>query len=115
MSTIEEARTLSKLSDRPHIIDDKFVAFAGIVLPLSSFSMMFMWAIAGSNFYHKIFIEQVDLVSECHRLNPDIPNYKSFKIGPHIAQKFKEVLSKLDPDEIEELVTHMFAESEVID
>jgi hypothetical protein len=117
ITNIEDARMLSVLTDRPHIIEDincnkKMVAFAGIILPLGSFSMMFMWALAGSNYYHKIFQEQADLVEECFRLNPGIINYKNFNIGPHIVGKFKEVLGRLDPADIEELVDHMFVETE---
>lgn len=116
ITNLEDARVLSVLTDRPHIVEDinsnkKLVAFAGIVLPLSSFSMMFMWALAGSNYYHKIFQEQTDLVQECFRLNPEVPNFKNFQIGPHITGKFKEVLSRLNPEDIEELVDMMFEES----
>ena len=118
-TNIETVRTLSKLTDRPHIIEienKRLVAFAGVVLPLCSFSMMFMWALAGSYFYHSIFQEQTELVKECIDLNPDLLNFSSVKrvnqVGPLITGRFRELLSKLKPEEIEELVDHMFAEYE---
>lgn len=114
ITNLTEARTLSTLTDRPHVIEHdgrKFVAFAGIVLPLSCFSMIFMWSLAGSNFYHKIFQEQADLIKECIDLNPDMPFKTKRDIGPYFVSKYKSVLARLKPDEIEELLDQMFYET----
>lgn len=115
LTKLEEIRTLSLLTERPHLIDDteKYVAFGGYIFPWASFVALFMWAICGRNMYSKIWHSDVNV--DCIKnLNPHDNNLvalSNHSVGNYISNKMRELLRGLKPEEIESMVDIMIEQS----
>ena len=118
----DEARTLSALTERPHHIkdpdtSDDYVAFAGYVLPIQAFSLIFIWSITNSQFYQQIWREQTDVIKTCRDLNPhdsELQTILDTSVGSHIHYKFRSALQHVEPNDIAELVNTMLEESYIV-
>jgi len=114
--TIEEYRTLSKLTNRPHLFIDgnkKLVAFGGIILTLGIFSMIFMWTITKTSLYSALFKEHTHLLEECVNLNPNINLGNAKDIGATLVYKFHTILASLENNELIELIDNLKIENSI--
>lgn len=112
----EQARTLSLLTDQPHMITvdkKKYVAFKGYVFTYSTFSAVFMWAICGQSLYSKIWSDQENSVSTVKELNlhdKHLQTLEDIKVGYYLAGKIRESMSKLSPADVESAIVTMLTE-----
>lgn len=115
---IDEARTLSLLTERPHLIlgSPNYVAFAGYILPLSTFTMIFMWSLCGQALYRKIWEEDLDAVKTCKNLNQHdntLLTLHTNQVGPYLKTKFEAALAGIKPSDLESII-HTFIETPMI-
>lgn len=112
----EEARTLSILTDQPHMIifdQKKYVAFKGYVFTYSTFSAVFMWAICGQSLYSKIWSDQENAIKTVKELNlhdKKLQALEDIKVGYYLAGKIRESMAKLSPAEVESAIVTMLSE-----
>lgn len=102
---IEQAKTFSLLTEKPCFVnkDNKYIAFAGYVLPSSVFKVFFMWAICGQNIYNKIFSTNDYNILLCKTLNSHdkkLQDLSNTEVGTYFSTKFKSALQKYTPDDI---------------
>lgn len=112
----EQARTLSLLTDQPHMImidEKKYVAFKGYVFTYSTFSAVFMWAICGQSLYSKIWSDQEHSIASVKELNlhdKQLQALEDINVGYYLAGKIRESMSKLSPAEVESAIVTMLTE-----
>ena len=112
LTKLEEARTLSLLTEMPHLISDpiKYVAFGGYVFTYATFTMLVMWTLCGQNLYTKIWSseENIKILKE---LNPHDTRLaaltNTLSISQYIAQRIRELLQSLKPEELEFVIITM--------
>lgn len=112
ITEIETARLMSVLSETPQLIqhdDRNLVAFAGTVMPLSSFSTLFLWAICGPKIYHSIWRESGH-IKAIRELNPDdaqMHHWHDDTVGQFLVDRFLATMRTLHPDMIQSMLGQM--------
>lgn len=112
---LEQARTLSLLSDLPHMIDDskQYVAFKGYIFTYSCFCVLLLWTLCGTNIYSRIWHDNEDNIISLKEMNPhdkNLVNCSDTNVGSYISNKFREMMKNMEPNEIEYMVDNMLAE-----
>lgn len=112
---IEQTRTLSILTEKPHFIRENgnFVAFAGYVFTYSMFSTLFFWSITGNHIYSKIWEsdeKNIELTKSLNAHDQTLQNLSAAYLKTYLTNKFKSILKKCNQDEIEYIINQMFLE-----
>jgi len=115
VTDIEQARTLSLLTESPHLIvnDQKHVAFAGYVFTYSTFATVFMWAMCGQVIYKRIWAEQEGAVQSVKDLNPHDTRLQAMSdnnVGNYLTSQLTIAMSKMNPGDMEKMIEKMLEE-----
>lgn len=109
---IEQARTFSLLSELPQFItsEREYVAFKGYIFTYSSFCVLLLWTLCGTNLYSRIWHDNKDNITSLIQLNPhdtQLEKLANAAIGTYISNKFRKMLKNIEPDDIEYMIDKM--------
>lgn len=100
---------MSVLSESPQLIHHdgrRLAAYAGYVMPFSSFSTLLLWAICGPKIYHKIW-DETGAGREIKALNAKderLQHWREDTVGQFLAEVFANQLRNLGPDGVEQML-----------
>ncbi len=110
--TIEEHRTLSKLTERFHIATSNgktYGVFAGIALPLDLAYTVALWTMTGAKIYQAL-LEKNGRLEEISRLNPadeiisQVQPPSTTHVSGYLFGQMAKIMKTWDADHFEDLL-----------